>query len=108
MTQPSNRAVKNAMEWKAGWSSDTGLHRARNEDRIYADAPAGVFLVVDGLGGHAAGEHAAEAAVKTIVEHLESSHGPPEQRIRTAIPYANNAIYTPAQSNPASQAIACV
>ena len=96
------------MTWKAGWSSDTGLHRAKNEDRIFVDATSGVFLVVDGLGGHAAGEHAAEAAVNAIVEHLKSSNGPPERRIRGAITAANNGIYELAQSNPEWQGMACV
>ena len=39
--------------------------RAENQDRAYADDELGIFLVVDGLGGHAAGEKAAETAVET-------------------------------------------
>ena len=33
--------------------------RAENQDRSYVDDTLGIFLVVDGLGGHAAGEKAA-------------------------------------------------
>ena len=40
--------------------------RAENQDRAYADDELGIFLVVDGLGGHAAGEKAAETAVEAI------------------------------------------
>ena len=108
MTQPSNRAMKRASAWKAGYSSDTGLQRQKNEDRIFADSASGVFLVVDGLGGHAAGEHAAEAAVTAIVEHLDTSEGPPERRIRDAITAANNCIYELAKSNPDWEGMACV
>ena len=100
--------MKNATAWKAGWSSDTGLQRARNEDRIFADAAAGIFLVVDGLGGHAAGEHAAEAAVTAIGEHLDASEGPPEKRVRDAIAAANNSIYQLAETNPDWAGMACV
>ncbi len=47
-------------------ASDSGRMRAENQDRAYADDELGIFLVVDGLGGHAAGEKAAETAVETI------------------------------------------
>jgi len=100
--------MKTASAWKAGCSSDTGLRRERNEDRIFVDAASGVFLVVDGLGGHAAGEHAAEAAVSAIVAHLDSNDGPPEKRIRDAIAAANNGIYELAKSNPEWEGMACV
>ena len=43
-----------------------GFVRPNNEDRIYCDATRGVFLVVDGMGGHEAGEQAAEIADKMI------------------------------------------
>jgi serine/threonine protein phosphatase PrpC len=100
--------MKSASAWKAGCSSDTGLHREKNEDRIFADAAAGVFLVVDGLGGHAAGEHAAETAVTAIAEFLDSTDGPPEKRIREAITAANNSIYELAKSNQEWEGMACV
>ena len=61
-----------------------------NEDRVYVDEDAGVFLVVDGLGGHAAGEKAAETAVQTIAEHLAASDRPVADRVRFAIAAANN------------------
>ena len=41
-------------------------HASENQDRAYADDELGIFLVVDGLGGHAAGEKAAETAVEVI------------------------------------------
>ncbi len=100
--------MKNATAWKAGWSSDPGLQRARNEDRIFADPAAGIFLVVDGLGGHAAGEHAAEAAAGAIAEHLSGTEGSPERRIRDAIAAANNGIFQLAQTNPEWEGMACV
>ena len=61
--------------WRAGVATDTGQHRSNNEDRVHVDEAAGVFLVVDGVGGHAAGERAAEVAVKTIPEQLAALEG---------------------------------
>ena len=37
-------------------TTDPGLVRQRNEDRFLADGDLGLFLVVDGMGGYAAGE----------------------------------------------------
>ncbi len=54
------------LEWRSATASDPGRMRAENQDRAYADDELGIFLVVDGLGGHAAGEKAAETAVEII------------------------------------------
>src|SRR5260370_41328059 len=94
--------------WRAGVATDTGLQRSNNEDRVHVDEAAGVFLVVDGVGGEAAGERAAEVAVKTIPEKLASLDGDVEERIRLAITAANNEIYDLAQSDETCRGMACV
>jgi serine/threonine protein phosphatase PrpC len=43
-------------------ASHPGLVRERNEDRLHVDAGRGLLIVVDGMGGEAAGEVAAEIA----------------------------------------------
>ena len=58
--------------------------RAENQDRGYLDDSLGIFLVVDGLGGHAAGETAAETAVEVIRAELSSADGDTRLRIRKA------------------------
>src|SRR5271165_4396287 len=40
-----------------------GLIRSNNEDRFHCDPSRGILLVVDGIGGHAAGEKAADVAI---------------------------------------------
>lgn len=103
-----------AIQWRSGVASDTGLLRASNEDRYWIDDQNGVFLVVDGVGGQAAGEVAAETAVEAIQEELGA--GPDagaepalaEDRVRRAIAAANNRIYAMAHDSRELRGMACV
>jgi len=88
--------------------SDPGLVRSNNEDAWYADLDRGVFLVVDGIGGQAAGEKAAEIAVARVKARLERQTGTAEQRIREAITMANNEIVRASSSRPDWAGMACV
>lgn len=89
-------------------ASDPGLVRHNNEDAFYADPARGIFLVVDGIGGQAAGEKAAEIAVERVRARMERQTGAAEQRIREAIAVANNEILSAARSNPEWDGMACV
>lgn len=89
-------------------ASDQGPVRSNNEDRVYTDDSRGIFLVVDGMGGHEAGEHAAAIAVERIRGRLERQTGTIEQRVREAIALANNAINDAAQAKPEWNGMACV
>jgi PPM family protein phosphatase len=103
--------MKTAVAWRAAACSHPGLERPINEDRVLVDDARGLFLVVDGLGGHAAGEVAAAAAVRAIEESLHSLSTDPhtlELQLRQAITAANNSIYELAQSNREWQGMACV
>ena len=101
-----------AVQWRSGVATDTGLVRASNEDRYWIDDDNGSFLVVDGVGGHAAGETAAETAVAAIREQLRAvganSSGSAEERVRRAIAAANNRIYTIARDSDELRGMACV
>ena len=92
------------MTWASGAATDTGLLRERNEDRYWADPERGIFLVVDGIGGHAAGELAAQTAVDVI----RSSPLDSEDAVREAIASANNRIFELAESQPELRGMACV
>jgi PPM family protein phosphatase len=96
------------LEFRSATASDAGRMRADNQDRALADDDLGLFLVVDGLGGHAAGEKAAEMAVDTIREDLAISHGDARNRVRHAIAAANNRIFEEAATNETWRGMACV
>lgn len=100
--------MKTASAWRAASVTDPGLQRGNNEDRVYADDARGIYLVADGLGGHAAGERAAETAVEIIARELDPARGAMEEQVRRAITLANNQIHTLAQENPAWRGMACV
>jgi serine/threonine protein phosphatase PrpC len=89
-------------------ASDAGRQRDTNEDRFYVDAAQGIFLVVDGVGGEAAGEIAATIAVETILDRLARQDGPAETRIREAITLANQQILHGAQADAGRKGMACV
>ena len=84
----------------AAAATDPGRLRTGNEDRHYVDLARGIFLVVDGVGGHAAGEVAAAIAVEVIAQRLERPLGTPAQRVREAIALANNEILRQATRSP--------
>jgi serine/threonine protein phosphatase PrpC len=46
--------------------TDLGRKRASNEDAFYVDDQLGLYVVADGMGGHAAGEVASREAVDTL------------------------------------------
>lgn len=53
--------------------SHIGLVRDHNEDAWQAFPEQGLFVVADGMGGHAAGEIAAQEAVATLVHLFEKN-----------------------------------
>jgi len=51
--------------------TDVGRKRDHNEDNYLVDRKLGLFIVADGMGGHAAGEIASALAVRTIHEEIK-------------------------------------
>jgi parallel beta-helix repeat protein len=100
--------AKNRIPWNAWGETHPGKQRDNNEDRIHCDPRRGIFIVVDGMGGEAAGEEAAQSALACIRKRLAQETGTIPRRIREAITAANNEIYRLSQSNPAWRGMACV
>ena len=98
--------VKTALKFSG--RTHPGRVRRNNEDAFHIDADRGIFLVVDGIGGQAAGEKAAAIAVERLRARLERQTGATEQRIREAIAIANNEIFKAARANPEWEGMACV
>ena len=88
--------------------SHVGMVRQNNEDRVYCDADRGIFLVIDGIGGQAAGEQAADIALNLVRARLERQTGTAEDRIREGIAVANNDILHAAATRPEWHGMACV
>jgi protein phosphatase len=77
--------------------TDVGVVRSGNEDNYLMLSDRGVFIVADGMGGHAAGEVASEMAVRIISREIGSLRGVTDEqageRIQRAIVSANEAIF---------------
>jgi PPM family protein phosphatase len=99
-------AVKTRLRHAA--ASDPGKRRKNNEDRYYVDPDRGIYAVIDGVGGQAAGETAAGVAVDVIRERLERQTGTPEERLREAITLANNEILRLSRTKAEWAGMACV
>jgi len=50
--------------------TDVGMKRQRNEDNYLINDELQLFVVADGMGGHAGGEYASQIAVTTVEEVL--------------------------------------
>jgi serine/threonine protein phosphatase PrpC len=55
--------------------SDVGKKRQHNEDAYLIDESLGLYVVCDGMGGHAAGEVASAQAIKSIKQCVEAEKG---------------------------------
>lgn len=90
--------------------TDLGLGRERNEDRCGAFTPEDaatrlergrLFVVADGMGGHAGGDVAAEMTVEAVPEHyFRGTWSGPGETLRQAFIAANSAIERRAVAEP--------
>ena len=64
--------VMTAMASRGVGCSDVGRKRKQNEDSFVVDEGLGLYVVSDGMGGHAAGDVASQAAVAFVADTLKS------------------------------------
>lgn len=67
-----------SLQIEAYAATDVGPVREHNEDAWLTDIDGGLFVVADGMGGHAAGEVASALAVETVQEVLMDRTDPDE------------------------------
>jgi PPM family protein phosphatase len=94
--------------------SDAGTVRRSNEDSFLADDELSLFVVADGMGGHAAGEVASKLAVESIENFVRRSQDCGDfswpcgidptltfagNRVRTAIYLANRRVFRVAEAH---------
>jgi protein phosphatase len=95
--------------------TNVGMKRTHNEDNFSITEESGLYIVADGMGGHASGEIASKMAVDAMREFFAATAGDPERtwpykmdrskgyeenRLITGIKLANLRIYESAQRDP--------
>jgi serine/threonine protein phosphatase PrpC len=79
---------------ECGALSDQGKVRTSNEDYYIADAPNKIFVVADGMGGHAAGEIASRMTAEKVAEILSAdSTASMEDVLLLAVQEANTRVH---------------
>ncbi len=105
------------MALKLSYAGNThvGMKRSHNEDNLCVVAEENLYMVADGMGGHAAGEVASQLAVDTIAEFfrdtsrdeeitwpykMEKGRRYEENRLSASIKLANLRIHEMGVQNP--------
>ncbi|MBR0515230.1 MAG: Stp1/IreP family PP2C-type Ser/Thr phosphatase [Eubacterium sp.] len=85
--------------------TDTGIKRDNNQDSIFlSDSPVGplpnLYIVADGMGGHAAGDFASQYAIRLVVDFVKKSTiENPLSLMKRAFIYASNEVYKEAEKD---------
>jgi protein phosphatase len=80
--------------------SDKGCVRANNEDCCQIEAPLGLYVLADGMGGANAGERASRMAVDTVVETIRKAGRRDSQVLLCAVEEANRRVVEAAHGDP--------
>jgi serine/threonine protein phosphatase PrpC len=66
--------IRRPIQWLSSSATNVGTVRTINEDAILARPEIGMWVVADGMGGHAAGNVASKMVVDTLAEIAASRH----------------------------------
>lgn len=103
------------MKIRYAGSTHVGMKRAANEDNFFLLAEENLYVVADGMGGHASGEVASQIAVETLANfYLETARDREvtwpykedkaltydQNRLITGIKLANRRVYETSQNDP--------
>ncbi len=86
--------------------TDTGNQYAENEDTVGADEALSVWVVADGMGGHAAGEVASRIAKDTFIEEMRKGVDPVQSTLNAHAAIAASAEAQEAQQGMGSTMVA--
>lgn len=76
--------------WRSVALTDIGMKREHNEDSFLVNEDLGLYVVCDGMGGHAGGETASRLAVQTIERELISARLRPDDPFSSKLPLADS------------------
>jgi protein phosphatase len=86
------------MKLAVGARTDVGRVRTGNEDSYFVDSP--LFVIADGMGGHAAGDIASATAVEVIQNSRADINAEDPATLSTAVREANRAIWAKSSNDP--------